>query len=77
MNPGAPLYDLDMSRNAPCNREPESTCRKPSDITLVRSRTLYAKPALTARGFVQTGFKHIRMLLREHLTLRSLIANMI
>ncbi|KAF7562172.1 hypothetical protein G7046_g1967 [Stylonectria norvegica] len=39
-------------------------CRKPADITLVRSRIFYAKPSLTAMGLVQPGFKHIHVLNR-------------
>lgn len=60
---GPPLYDVELNRDAPAIRATDTPrCRKPSDITLVRSRIFYAKPTLTARGLVQAGFKHIRMI---------------
>jgi len=34
--------------------------RKPSTITLVRSRMLYARAALNAKGGVRFGMRHIR-----------------
>lgn len=39
---------------------PESMCRTPSAITFVRSRMLYARAALNARGLVHFGLRHIR-----------------
>ncbi|KAH6608728.1 telomerase reverse transcriptase [Trichoderma cornu-damae] len=35
--------------------------RMPTEITIVRSRIFYAKPATTAKGLVHAGFKHIRL----------------
>jgi telomerase reverse transcriptase len=55
---GFPLSEVQFTRD-----EAAATCaRKLSDISLVRSRIFYAKPALTAKGLVQAGFKHIREL---------------
>ncbi|KYK55586.1 telomerase reverse transcriptase [Drechmeria coniospora] len=59
---GMPLAELDLSRNR--SSPAEITARKPSDITLVRSRIFYAKPTLTARGRVHFGYKHIHVLNR-------------
>jgi telomerase reverse transcriptase len=36
--------------------------RGPSEISLVRSRMLYARAALNARGLVHFGLRHIRKL---------------
>ena len=36
--------------------------RRPSEISFVRSRMLYARAALNARGLVRFGLRHIRML---------------
>lgn len=63
MDIGHPLSEVDIhKRTANGGQELDSICRKPYDITLVRSRIFYAKPALTTQGFVQAGFKHIRAL---------------
>ncbi|KND89489.1 Telomerase reverse transcriptase [Tolypocladium ophioglossoides CBS 100239] len=69
---GLPLSELELSNNAPAlgpNGRP--TARKPSDITLVRSRIFYARPVLTARGRVRAGFKHIHVLNRCPYTQQS------
>ncbi|KAL6800295.1 hypothetical protein J3E68DRAFT_269148 [Trichoderma sp. SZMC 28012] len=55
---GIPLSELDAI-SLDQNSKPQ--IRKPSDITIVRSRIFYAKPATTAKGLVQAGFKHIRL----------------
>lgn len=34
--------------------------RSPADISFVRSRILYARAALTAKGNIQPGLRHIR-----------------
>ncbi|KAM6484038.1 hypothetical protein HDV62DRAFT_311680 [Trichoderma sp. SZMC 28011] len=54
---GIPISELDAI-SLDQNSKPQ--IRKPSDITIVRSRIFYAKPATTAKGLVQAGFKHIR-----------------
>lgn len=51
---GIPLSELDYNL--------QSGVRKPAEITIVRSRIFYAKPATTAKGLVHAGFKHIRTL---------------
>lgn len=62
---GIPLSELDLSGNASSLRKDGlPQCRKPAEITLVRSRIFYAKPSLTSRGLVQSGFKHIHVLNR-------------
>ncbi|POR39451.1 Telomerase reverse transcriptase [Tolypocladium paradoxum] len=62
---GVPLSELELSSNPPAlNPNGRPAARKPSDITFVRSRIFYAKPALTARGRVQAGYKHIHVLNR-------------
>lgn len=59
---GNPISETDIfSSGAVSGQQPRSEAQRPSDITLVRSRIFYAKPALTAKGLVQPGFKHIRM----------------
>lgn len=55
--PGIPLSELDTKTP---DHTLKSQIRKPSDITIVRSRMFYAKPATTAKGLVHAGFKHIR-----------------
>lgn len=59
---GIPLSELDTNSS---DHKLKSQIRKPSDITIVRSRLFYAKPATTAKGLVQAGFKHIHALNRH------------
>ncbi|UKZ53736.1 hypothetical protein TrVGV298_007534 [Trichoderma virens] len=59
---GIPLSELDTKAS---DHTLKSQMRKPSDITIVRSRIFYAKPATTAKGLVQAGFKHIHALNRH------------
>lgn len=54
---GIPLSELDGGTS---NLNSKTQPRKPTEITLVRSRIFYAKPATTAKGLVHAGFKHIR-----------------
>ena len=54
---GTPLSELDLVDNL--RRSPDKS-RRPSDVVLVRRRMFYARPALTARGRIQTGFQQIR-----------------
>ncbi|RFU75293.1 telomerase reverse transcriptase [Trichoderma arundinaceum] len=59
---GVPLSELD-------NKTPDHALkplvRKPTEITIVRSRIFYAKPSTTAKGLVHAGFKHIHALNRH------------
>lgn len=41
--------------------DPKSEELRPSEISFVRSRMLYARAALNARGLVHFGLRHIRM----------------
>lgn len=52
------------------SRVPIVDVRKPGAITIVRSRMLYARAALNAKGGVRFGMRHIRRLTRApwHLT---------
>ncbi|KAL7935256.1 Telomerase ribonucleoprotein complex RNA binding domain-containing protein [Trichoderma chlorosporum] len=66
---GIPLSELET-------KAPDHTLsRKLSDITLVRSRIFYAKPATTAKGLVQAGFKHIHALNRHPYSNEALSAD--
>ncbi|OTA01947.1 hypothetical protein A9Z42_0022850 [Trichoderma parareesei] len=58
---GVPLSELDTKTQDDVSK---SRVRKPSEITLVRSRIFYAKPTTTAKGSVHAGFKHIHALNR-------------
>lgn len=58
---GVPLAELDLpGGNVSLNKGSACEVRKPTDITLVRSRIFYAKPSLRTNGLVQAGYKHIR-----------------
>ncbi|PHH87077.1 hypothetical protein CDD83_9338 [Cordyceps sp. RAO-2017] len=58
---GRPLSALEPPESALARgRAPQRVARSLSDITLVRSRIFYAKPALSASGRVQSGYRHIR-----------------
>ncbi|KAL7960876.1 hypothetical protein V8C34DRAFT_312267 [Trichoderma compactum] len=59
---GIPLSELDTSSQ---DHKSKPQIRKPSGITIVRSRIFYAKPATTSKGLVQAGFKHIHALNRH------------
>lgn len=41
-------------------RPTEGVLHSPKSITFVRSRILYARPALNAKGDVRLGLRHIR-----------------
>lgn len=61
MKQGIPIFEsevMDRIQEQQLVERPEA--RRPSDITFVRSRIFYAKPALSAAGVFQPGFKHIR-----------------
>lgn len=67
---GIPVSDLDYrpvpsTEAAPASvanqgKQRPETGRSPSEITFVRSRMLYARAALNARGLVHFGLRHIR-----------------
>ena len=58
------MSELELSNSSPAlDPKGRPAARKLSDIILVRNRIFYAKPALTARGRVQVGYKHIRIVL--------------
>ncbi|EPE03966.1 telomerase reverse transcriptase [Ophiostoma piceae UAMH 11346] len=68
---GKPLYSLRYPSSGQKPEQPSTTIeeekpteKQPSDITLVRSRTLYAKPSVTAGGTVLFGLNHIYALNR-------------
>lgn len=50
-------------RNALTGAKQKTVELRPSEITFVRNRMLYARAALNARGLVHFGLRHIRMLL--------------
>ena len=56
----APTADTTSARNLNKGKKPGETSRSPSEITFVRSRILYARAALNARGLVHFGLRHIR-----------------
>lgn len=74
---GIPVSDLDYrsahtvvvdSANASEKRLPQGgAARGPSEVTFVRSRMLYARAALNARGLVHFGLRHIRRLSHQPL----------
>ncbi|KAI9171577.1 Telomerase reverse transcriptase [Paramyrothecium foliicola] len=61
---GIPISELNPPGKESSGQALQSAPRKPSAITLVRSRIFYAKPALNARGSIRNGFKHIHVLNR-------------
>lgn len=77
---GMPLSELKLDRistDTPANPETNlgaskkpvnsiSTDRSPGAIVFVRSRMLYAKAALNAKGGVRFGMRHIRWFPRPH-----------
>lgn len=63
---GEPISDLLTLNSIDKNRTVLSKAsraaeKSPSEIGFVRSRMLYARAALNARGLVQFGLRHIRM----------------
>lgn len=62
MTLGKPLSELSISSENKAQRPiSEPAAKSPSDIIFVRSRMLYARAALNARGLVHFGLRHIRM----------------
>ena len=67
---GTPVSDLNGvsgtdKQISPRSPDLRAAPRKPSDISFVRSRILYAKPSLNKRGIVQFGLKHVHVLQRR------------
>lgn len=65
---GIPLSDLEplpqfanKTVPLPADTSQKNTELSPSEISFVRSRMLYARAALNARGLVHFGIRHIRM----------------
>lgn len=63
---GIPISELEPLAQAADKSPPSATGLRsaelrPSEITFVRSRMLYARAALNARGLVHFGLRHIRM----------------
>jgi telomerase reverse transcriptase len=65
---GIPISELDpLTKSAdkevslPTSFSTSNAELRPSDISFVRSRMLYARAALNARGLVHFGLRHIRM----------------
>jgi telomerase reverse transcriptase len=57
---GIPISELELLAR-PEDKEEPNAARRPSDISFVRSRMLYARAALNARGLVHFGLRHIRV----------------
>lgn len=60
---GTPIFECEPLRPPSEERPPRGGAafeRKPTDIIFVRSRMLYARAALNARGLVNFGLRHIR-----------------
>jgi telomerase reverse transcriptase len=65
---GIPISELDpltktteKEVSLPIKPSTKNAELRPSDISFVRSRMLYARAALNARGLVHFGLRHIRM----------------
>lgn len=65
---GIPISELEPLSGAgnkegplPARADPRNGELRPSEISFVRSRMLYARAALNARGLVHFGLRHIRM----------------
>ncbi|KUI62081.1 Telomerase reverse transcriptase [Cytospora mali] len=59
-----PLSSLTTPRTRAIDKDSIPFERKPTEITFVRSRMLYARAALNARGLVHFGLRHIHALNR-------------
>lgn len=60
---GRPIFEcepISFQNASDVAKEPAAFERKPTDIAFVRSRMLYARAALNARGLVHFGLRHIR-----------------
>lgn len=57
---GVPISELKTLAQLSDKAEPSDL--RPSQVSFVRSRMLYARAALNARGLVHFGLRHIRML---------------
>jgi telomerase reverse transcriptase len=68
---GIPISELKPLAQVSDKPEPSSTNSglknaelRPSQVSFVRTRMLYARAALNARGLIHFGLRHIRMLAR-------------
>lgn len=57
---GNPISDLEYGVEGKKDATSTEKFRKPSEITLMRSRMFYARPPMTSKGHIQPGFRHIR-----------------
>lgn len=60
---GTPVFECDPLVSQPIStslKAPKPSERRPAEIVFVRSRMLYARAALNARGLVRFGLRHIR-----------------
>ena len=55
-----PVPESNSKTTQHCGRPPP-ILHKLTEITFVRSRMMYARPALNAKGDVRFGLRHIRM----------------
>ena len=62
VSPRPPLPGGDP-KAPPRRGRPPSVLHRPTEITFVRSRMMYARPALNAKGDVRFGLRHIRKLM--------------
>lgn len=71
---GIPMSETGMAANQDSKKQTKGDAtalppmpqeRLPSEINLIRNRMLYARAALTAKGTVQYGLRHIRKLTFE------------
>ncbi len=59
---GTPVSELEsLAQLGDKEEAPRNTELRPSEISFVRSRMLYARAALNARGLVHFGLRHIRV----------------
>ncbi|OAA73491.1 Telomerase ribonucleoprotein complex - RNA-binding domain protein [Cordyceps fumosorosea ARSEF 2679] len=61
---GTPISELEHGLKRDDGSKIAQLPRKVSEITIVRSRMFYARPALTSRGRIRAGYRHIHVLNR-------------
>lgn len=57
---GNPISEVDVRSDKKPAGSGINIPRKPSEITLVKSRMFYARPPMTSKGHIQPGYRHIR-----------------
>ena len=57
---GNPISEVDVRSDKKPTGSDRDNLRKPSEITLVKSRMFYARPPMTSKGHIQPGYRHIR-----------------